>query len=347
MRGEIMPAPDAMVQAAVVGASGYVGMELARLLVLHPQARVRFFVSRAEAGKKVAESVPALDGFCDAKFCAPEDADYSECDAVFFATPPGVAMRSAGELLAQGKTVIDLSPDFRLRSADVFAKWYCEHSAPELLPRAVYGLSESARAEIAKADLIACPGCFATAVALALLPFAARGLTDGAIVVDAKSGVSGAGRRSDRADLLFAEQHGNFKAYAISGHRHQPEMEQTLAAAGGNSELIFVPHLLPAARGIYASAYFPLKENAPHPAETLAEHWRGEPFITVRADEAPQLSQVVGGNRARIGAARLGKNGALVIAALDNLIKGAAGQAVQNMNIRFGIPETAGLAAPG
>ena len=199
-----------------------------------------------------------------------------------------------------------------------------------------------ARPQLKKANLIACPGCFATAAALALLPFA--NYIDGAIIVDAKSGVSGAGKRTDREDLLYAEQHGNFKAYAIGGHRHLPEMVQTLADGGlPKADITFVPHLLPAARGIYLSAYIPLKKNIPPPVQIAADYWRDEPFVSVR-DYAPTLAQVVGSNRTRIGAMTAGNNKtAIVIAALDNLIKGAAGQAVQNMNIRFALPETAGL----
>ena len=337
--------PSSTINAAVVGASGYTGMELARLLHNHPNVNVGVFVSRAEAGRKVGDLIPSLES-SGATFTTPADADFSKCDAVFFATPSCVAMREAAAILEQGKVVIDLSPDFRLRDTKVFAEWYGEHSAPELLPRAVYGLSENAREQIKRADLIACPGCYATAVNLSLLPFAAAGLIDGAVIVDAKSGVSGAGKRADRADLLFAEQHGNFKAYSTTGHRHLPEMLQTISEAGAkDADLIFTPHLLPTARGIYSCAYIPLKKDAPSPAKVLAEHWHGEPFISVRDGNMPSLAQVVGSNRVRIGAQLTGKDGnvALVITALDNLIKGAAGQAVQNMNIRFALPETTGL----
>lgn len=329
-----------MVKAAVIGASGYAGMELSRLLVLHPNADAGLFVSRANAGRAIGDIIPALDGISDACFTAPDEADYEPFDVVFFAAPGGVAMRLAPDMLAQGKVVIDLGADFRLRDEKVFGEWYGEHTSPQLLAQAVYGLSEVAREKLARANLIACPGCFATAAELALLPFVKW--ADGAIVVDAKSGVSGAGKRTDRADLLYAEQHGNFKAYATGGHRHLPEILQTLADAGlPNADITFVPHLLPAARGIYLNAYIPLKENAPPPVQIASEYWRGEPFIVVR-DTAPAMSEVVGGNRVKIGAMTAGKT-AIVIATLDNLIKGAAGQAVQNMNIRFGLPETAGL----
>ena len=330
------------INAAIVGASGYAGMELARLLILHPNVRAEWFISRAAAGREVCDLIPALDGISDCRFTAPDDADFSNCDVVFFAAPSGVAMRAVPKLLEQGKVVIDIGADFRLRDINIFGEWYGEHTAPQLLQKAVYGLSEYARPQLKKANLIACPGCFATAAALALLPFA--NYIDGAIIVDAKSGVSGAGKRTDREDLLYAEQHGNFKAYAIGGHRHLPEMVQTLADGGlPKADITFVPHLLPAARGIYLSAYIPLKKNIPPPVQIAADYWRDEPFVSVR-DYAPTLAQVVGSNRTRIGAMTAGNNKtAIVIAALDNLIKGAAGQAVQNMNIRFALPETAGL----
>lgn len=331
-----------MVKAAVVGATGYAGMELTRLLALHPNVSAELFVSRAAAGRKVAEVIPALDGISDACFTAPEDADYAPFDVVFFAAPGGVAMRDAPGLLAQGKVVIDVGADFRLRDESVFRQWYGKHTAPQLLTQAVYGLSEAMREEIKNANLIACPGCFATAAELALLPFV--NWANGAIVIDAKSGVSGAGKRTDRADLLYAEQHGNFKAYSAGGHRHLPEIVQTLADAGwADADITFVPHLLPAARGIYLNAYIPLKPNAPPPLQIISEHWHGEPFIMAR-EGIPALADIIGGNRVKIGATMASnKTTAIVIVALDNLIKGAAGQAIQNMNIRFTLPETTGL----
>lgn len=331
-----------MIKAAVIGASGYTGMELSRLLILHPDVDAAILVSRTDAGRDVADVIAALEGMIDARFVAPEDADVECCDVVFFAAPGGVAMRDAPGLLARGKVVIDLGADFRLRDERVFGEWYGEHTSPQLLSQAVYGLSESARADIKKANLIANPGCFATAAEIALLPFAKWAA--GAIIIDAKSGVSGAGKRTDRADLLYAEQHGNFMAYATSGHRHLPEIKQTLADAGMTDiDITFVPHLLPTSRGIYLNAYIPLKDGAPPPVRIVGEYWKDEPFITVR-DVAPVLSQVIGGNRVRIGAMTSNNNKtAIIIAALDNLIKGAAGQAIQNMNIRFNIPETTGL----
>ena len=319
-------------------------MELSRLLVLHPDVDAALLVSRAGAGRDIADSIPALDGISDARFTAPEDADYSACDVVFFAAPSGIAMRDAPGLLARGKVVIDLGADFRLRDEGVFAEWYGAHTSPQLLAQAVYGLSEAARAQIKNANLIANPGCFATAAEIALLPFVRWAAAGGAIIIDAKSGVSGAGKRTDRADLLYAEQHENFMAYSVGGHRHLPEIKQTLADAGmPDADITFIPHLLPAARGIYLNAYIPLKPNAPPPLDIAKEYWHDEPFISVR-DGVPTLAQVIGGNRVRISAMTGGnKTTAVVIAALDNLIKGAAGQAVQNMNIRFGIPEAAGL----
>ena len=330
-------------QVAVVGASGYVGEELAIILSRHPNIRRTKFISRALGGTAAAAHFPALRGRTEEVFVAPSAEAFADCDAVFFATPHAVAMHSAAELLESKIVVIDLSPDFRLRDESVFRKWYGDHASPHLLSQAAYGLSESARDTIKNANLIACPGCFATAAELALIPLAAKNAICGAPIIDAKSGVSGAGRRADRPDLLFASQNENFKAYALDGHRHAPEIQQAVAEFGGKiPPIVFQPHLLPSSRGIYASVYIPLQSETDC-AAAIRDHWKGEIFIDVLEDGVPELAQVAKTNRAQIVAHSLRPDLGLVLVALDNLQKGAAGQAVQNMNIRFGLPEAAGL----
>ena len=338
-----MPNP---VRIAVVGATGYAGAELSRLLAAHPGAGRVTHVSRSAAGKPVAEFVPALRGG-DAVFVAPEAAGLENCDAVFFAAPHGVAMAEAPALVEKGACVIDLGPDFRLRDPAVYEKWYGPHSAPELLAESVYGLTESAREEIRAAKIIACPGCHATAAAMAVLPLAKSGAIGGGVIVaDSKTGVSGAGRRSDRPDLLFSEMHANCKAYGLGGHRHHPEIVQALSAFC-DSEIVFVPHLLPLSRGILASVYIPLKAGA-DPHEIVSRHWRDEIFVDVLPEGAsPELARLAFSNRVEISAGRAGRGTALVLVGLDNLMKGAAGQAVQNFNLRFGFAEDAGLRGGG
>ena len=330
-------------QVAIVGASGYVGEELATILASHPHIRRTKYISRALAGTAVSAHFPVLRGRTSETFLPSAPESFAECDAVFFATPHAVAMREAAAILESGAVIIDLSPDFRLRDKSVFQKWYGDHVAPELLPRAVYGLSEAARDKIKDAQLIACPGCFATAAELALIPLAARGMVRGAPIIDAKSGVSGAGRRTDRADLLFASQNENFKAYSPNEHRHMPEIQQAVAEFGGDiPSIVFVPHLLPATRGIYATVYAPVYDGADC-AAAVREHWADEIFADILEDGVPELANVARTNRVQISARNLHSDAGLILVALDNLQKGAAGQAVQNMNIRFALPEAAGL----
>lgn len=312
------------------------------MLAAHPHVGETAYISRTFAGELASSRFPFLRGRTDAVFQDLSPRAFAGRDAVFFASPHEVAMREAAAALEAGAAVIDLSPAFRLRDAGVFGKWYGAHGAPELLSRAAYGLPEAAREKIKTADLIACPGCFATAAELALIPLAAAGMVCGPAVIDAKSGVSGAGRRTGRADLLFAEQADNFKAYAADGHRHLPEIEQAVAEFGGAiPPVIFMPHLLPAVRGIYATVYAPLKAGADC-AAALREYWKDEIFVDVLEDGVPELLHVARTNRAQL-AARVSGGTGVIFAALDNLQKGAAGQAVQNMNIRFGFPEDAGL----
>ena len=344
-----MPNP---VNIAIVGATGYAGAELARLTANHPGVRRTAYVSRSAAGRAVREYVPALRGR-DAVFSHPDEIRLDEFDAVFYAAPHGVAMEEAPALVGKGVAVIDIGPDFRLRDPALYEKWYKRpHAAPALLADSVYGFTEAARDKLPSAKIIACPGCHATAMQLALLPFVkADALREGTVIVDSKTGVSGAGRSSGRSDLLLAEMHGNCKAYAVEGHRHLPETVQALTEFGGSApDIAFVPHLLPLSRGILASVYIPLKDGA-DPAEIVARHWKDEPFIDVLdGGDVPELARVAFSNKAEISARKAagGQNGtALVLVGLDNLMKGAAGQAAHNFNLRFGFAEDAGLRGGG
>ena len=334
---------DSSLKVAIVGASGYVGAELVALLSEHPAVGETVYVSRALAGVSVEDHFRPLRGRVSAKFVAPSPSAFANCDVVFFATPHAVAMNEASALLEAGAVVIDLSPDFRLRDAEVFKQWYGEHSTVSLLSQSVYGLTEVAHSSLKSASLIACPGCYATAIELSLIPLAAANVINGVVIADCKSGVSGAGKRSDRSDLLFAEQSENFKAYAVDGHRHQPEIEQTVNdVAGRMPNMIFVPHLLPTARGIYATLYIPVDKQSDC-AALMRDYWRDKIFIDVLEDGVPSLSEVAHTNRVQLCVKQKTEDIVLVIAALDNLQKGAAGQAIQNMNVRFGISESAGL----
>ena len=329
----------------VAGAAGYTGSELVRLLANHPAAAISAFVSSTAAGSNVADKIQFWRGRRQMAFEPLDNIGDLPGDVVFFATPHAVAMRHAPALLDAGKVVIDLGADFRLQDATVFRQWYGEHSAPELLPQAVYGLPETAREKIKTANLIACPGCYATAIALALLPFVDGGYRLGDVIADAKSGTSGAGRQNGRTDLLLAEMANNYKAYGLSGHRHHPEIMQTLATAGkATPPLTFIPHLLPLARGLFANLYFQMQTPA-DAGSILTKYWRDNPFIEVLPPAlTAELAHAIGGNRLILSAHPLADERVLICATLDNLIKGAAGQAVQNMNIRFGLEETSGLA---
>lgn len=342
-----------MISAAIVGGTGYTGVELLRLLAMHPGIDLRLITSRAEAGTRVDALFPSLRGHVDLVFAEPDDAALGACDIVFFATPHNVAMRSVPALLAAGARVIDLSADFRLRDAGLWSRWYGEpHACPELLAEAVYGLPERHRDTIAAARLVACPGCYPTAVQLGFMPLLAGGYVDPeGLIANAASGVSGAGRQS-RIDNLYAEVSDSFKAYALSGHRHLPEIEQGLAlSAGCPVSLTFVPHLAPMTRGIHATLYARLTE-AGRQADlqaVFASHYRDEPFVDLLpAGDLPQTRSVRGSNVCRIALhVPQGRDTVVVVSVIDNLVKGAAGQAVQCMNLMFGLPEATGLMAPG
>jgi N-acetyl-gamma-glutamyl-phosphate reductase len=334
------------IKVGIVGGTGYTGIELLRILARHPQTELVAITSRKEAGVAVAHLFPSLRGIVDLAYSDPSKADLARCDVVFFSTPNTVAMGEARALLQAGARVIDLSADFRIKDAAVWEKWYkVKHAAPELLSRAVYGLPEVHREDIKVAQLVANPGCYPTAVQLGLLPLVEAGAVDIAhLVADAKSGVSGAGKRTDE-HLLFSEASDNFKAYGVSGHRHLPEIQQGLdAAAGRKVGLTFVPHLVPMIRGIHATLYARVSRNANF-QQMYEDRYQGEPFVDVLPYESePDTRSVRAANTCRIAIHRPRDGDTLVVlSVIDNLVKGASGQAVQNMNIMFGLDETAGL----
>lgn len=339
-----------MIKVGIVGGTGYTGAELLRLFAQHPRARVTLLTSRKEAGQRADAMFPHLRGFCDLSFSAPDAEALAACDAVFFATPHGTAMEMAPALVARGVKVIDLSADFRLRDPAVFQQWYkLEHSARELLAEAVYGLPEVHREAIGKARLVANPGCYPTAVQLGLLPLLeAHAVDTESIVADCKSGVSGAGREA-KIGSLYGEVADSFKAYAVPGHRHGPEILQGVAdIAGAPVGVTFVPHLLPLFRGIHATIYARLKRSDLDLQRLFAERYAGEPFVDVApAGDHPETRGVRGGNTCRI-AVHLApdRKTVVVLSVIDNLVKGASGQAVQNFNLMFGLDEALGLQAP-
>ncbi|WP_426151150.1 N-acetyl-gamma-glutamyl-phosphate reductase [Pseudomonas sp. DC3000-4b1] len=341
-----------MVKVGIVGGTGYTGVELLRLLAQHPQAEVAIITSRSEAGVCVADMYPNLRGHYDhLKFSVPDPAALGACDVVFFATPHGVAHALAGELLAAGTRVIDLSADFRLADADEWARWYNQpHGAPGLLDEAVYGLPEVNRERIRAARLIAVPGCYPTATQLGLLPLLENGLADPArLIADCKSGVSGAGRGAS-VGSLFCEAGESMKAYAVKGHRHLPEITQGLhRAAGGEVGLTFVPHLTPMIRGIHATLYATVVDRSVDLQALYEQRYADEPFVDVMpAGSHPETRSVRGANVCRIAVHRPQEGDLVVVlSVIDNLVKGASGQAVQNLNIMFGLDERLGLAHAG
>ena len=337
-----------MIKVGVVGGTGYTGVELLRLLAGHPEAELVVITSRSEAGKPVSELFPNLRGSLDLAFSEPDIAQLSVCDLVFFATPNGTAMGMTPQLLEAGVRVIDLAADFRLRQADQWEQWYgMPHACPQLLEQAVYGLPEVNRDAVAQAQLVANPGCYPTAVQLGFLPLLEAGLIDREqLIADAKSGVSGAGRKAATGSLL-CEASENFKAYGVAGHRHLPEIRQGLeTASGAPVGLTFVPHLTPMIRGIHATLYAQLLNTGEDLQALFETRYRDEPFVDVLpAGSHPETRSVRGANHCRIAVHRPQQgNTVVVLSVIDNLVKGAAGQAVQNMNIMFGFQEQAGLA---
>ncbi|MFQ5660326.1 MAG: N-acetyl-gamma-glutamyl-phosphate reductase [Gammaproteobacteria bacterium] len=339
-----------MIKAGIIGATGYTGVELLRLIIGHPQVRLELLTSRAEQGKAVADLFPGFRGHTDLVFTDPDSSAVRDCDVVFFATPNGTAMHRVPPLLDSGIKVIDLSADFRLKQADLWEQWYgTRHACPELLQSAVYGLPELNREAIKTASLVANPGCYPTAVILALLPLLDNRLVDvTSLIADAKSGVSGAGRKSV-TQSLYAEVAESFKAYAVSGHRHLPEICQALNdVAEGDISLAFVPHLAPMIRGIHATVYASLADADADLQEVYTKYYHSEAFVDVLPPGShPDTANVRGTNFCRLAVhhAPAGKR-VIILSVIDNLVKGAAGQAVQNMNIMFAFDEQAGLTSP-
>lgn len=337
-----------MIKVAIVGGTGYTGVELLRLLALHPHAQVEVITSRSEEGVRVADMYPNLrEAYPELAFSVPQVETITACDVVFFATPHGVAHGLADEILQSGTRVIDLSADFRLEDADEWAQWYGQpHGAPHLLADAVYGMPEINREAIKGAHLIAVPGCYPTAVQLGLLPLVEAGLADTKqIIASCASGVSGAGR-GVKIGSLFCEAAENMVAYGVGGHRHLPEIRQGLSrAADAPVGLTFVPHLVPMIRGIHATLYATVVDRSIDLQDLFEKRYQHEPFVDVLpAGVCPQTRSVKGSNICRIAVQRP-QNGDVVVvmAVIDNLVKGASGQAVQNMNIMFGLDESSGL----
>lgn len=335
-----------MIKVGIVGGTGYTGVELLRLLAQHAQVELTAITSRKEAGMPVSDMFPNLRGRVALKFTDPVDAPLKQCDVVFFATPNGIAMQQARELLDAGVRVIDLAADFRIKDVALWEKWYgMQHACPELVAEAVYGLCEINRDKVRNARLVANPGCYPTAVQLGFIPLIESGLVDiSHLVADCKSGVSGAGRKAEVA-TLFSESSDNFKAYGVAGHRHLPEIAQGLSLFAGNQVgLTFVPHLTPLIRGIHATLYARLTKDVDLQA-LYEKRYADEYFVDVMpAGTHPETRSVRSANFCRIAVHRpQGGDTVVVLSVIDNLVKGASGQAVQNMNIMFGLPEQMGL----
>ena len=336
-----------MIKAGIIGGTGYTGVELLRLLVGHPEVELVAISSRSEKGKAVSDVFPSLRGQLDLSFCDPDEAALDQCDVVFAATPNGVAMTHAQSLLDSDTRLIDLSADFRIKDPEIWCEWYgMDHACPELIGQSVYGLPEINREQIVGAKLVANPGCYPTAVTLGFTPLLENNLVEtSSLIADAKSGVSGAGRGA-AVGTLMAETADSFKAYGVNGHRHLPEIRQTLSeTAGATVGLTFVPHLVPMIRGIEATLYARLTDTTIDLTALYQERFKSEPFVDVMSSGSlPETRGVRGSNQVRISCFRpQGGDIAVIIVVEDNLVKGAAGQAVQNMNLMFGFNETAGL----
>ncbi|TCM68338.1 N-acetyl-gamma-glutamyl-phosphate reductase [Acinetobacter calcoaceticus] len=342
-----------MITVGIVGGTGYTGVELLRLLLRHPNVQVQLLTSRTEAGKYVYDMFPSLRGQTQLQFSDLDVDALKQCDVVYFATPHGVAMKYAEALVAAGTKVIDLAADFRLQDLEQFEKWYgLEHACPELLKSSVYGLSELNREKIKQANVIGNPGCYPTTVQLGLAPLlrADKVLIEAdRIIIDAKSGVSGAGRKASLG-MIYAENADNFKAYAVSGHRHHPEIVEALENISGQKgvfdNLIFVPHLVPMIRGMFSTIYVDLTDHAVDIdiQQLYEQFYAQERFVDVMpANSSPETRSVRGANQLCIALHQIQPKKLIILVAQDNLVKGAAGQAVQNMNLMFGFAEDAGL----
>lgn len=338
---------NTMIKAGIIGGTGYTGVELLRLLHNHPETEVVAISSRSLNGKRVDSIFPSLVGQSDLTFTLPSDECLDQCDVVFFATPHGVAMESAGAFIQKGIKVIDLGADFRISDADEWSKWYAmKHTQIKLLSSSVYGLPENNRVAIKDAQLVANPGCYPTAIQLALKPLLENQLIDlSNIVADCKSGVSGAGRGANQATLL-CEVGESFKAYGVGGHRHYPEIKQELESmAGSKVGLTFVPHLVPMIRGIFATIYVDLKDEAVDISPYFEDAYSNEHFVTILGGgNYPETRSVKSSNFCQISWQKIANSKKLVVmSVIDNLVKGASGQAIQNMNIMFGFDEKLGL----
>lgn len=338
-----------MIKVGIVGGTGYTGVELLRILATHPEVELTAITSRKEDGLPVSDMFPSLRGRVDLAFSSPDKAKLTECDVVFFATPHGVAMAQAPELLAAGVKVIDLAADFRLQDTAAFEKWYkMPHSCPELLKEAAYGLVELNRDAIRKARIVGNPGCYPTTMQLGLAPLLKADVIDAShLIADCKSGVSGAGRKAE-VSMLFAEAGDNFKAYGVSGHRHSPETVERLQILTGHKVgLLFAPHLVPMIRGMHSTMYARLTKEMDNAAlQALFENaYASEPFVDVMPfGSHPETRSTRASNMLRIALHRPNDGDTIVILVVqDNLVKGASGQAVQCMNLMFGLPETTGL----
>jgi N-acetyl-gamma-glutamyl-phosphate reductase len=339
-----------MIKAGIVGGTGYTGVELLRLLAQHPQVELKAITSRKEAGTPVARMFPSLRRRVDITFTEPTPRALAGCDIVFFATPNGVAMGEARTVLDSGARIVDLSADFRIKDVAEWERWYkTKHAAPELVREAVYGLPEVNRHSVPHARLVANPGCYPTAVQLGFLPLVEAGAVDvDHLIADAKSGVSGAGRKTELS-LMYSEASDNFAAYHVMGHRHWPEIRQGLAqVARRDVGLVFTPHLTPLIRGIHATLYARVTKDVDFQA-LFEERYAKEPFVDVMPEGShPDTRSVRAANTCRIAVHRPPESAKrsdtlVVLSVIDNLVKGASGQAVQNMNLMFGLPETAGL----
>jgi N-acetyl-gamma-glutamyl-phosphate reductase len=334
------------IKVGIVGGTGYTGVELLRLLAQHPYCELSVITSRKESGMPVADMFPNLRGRVGLKFTEPSREALARCDLVFFATPNGVAMNDARALYDAGVRLIDIAADFRIKDVALWEQWYkMKHACPELVGEAVYGLPEVSREGIREARIVANPGCYPTSVQLGFLPLLEGAVVDlDHLIADAKSGVSGAGRKAE-VHTLFAEASDNFKAYGVSGHRHLPEITQGLnAMAGRRVKLVFTPHLTPMIRGIHATLYARVSGSTDLQA-LFEKRYANEPFVDVMPSGShPETRSVRGANTCRIAVHQpQGGDIVVVLSVIDNLVKGASGQAVQNMNIMFGFPETTAL----
>ena len=340
-----------MISVGIVGGTGYTGVELLRILAMHPNAEIKVVTSRSEAGNKVSSLYPSLLPSLDVIFTSPDVAALKECDCVFFAAPNGTAMQMVPVLLKAGVKVIDLAADFRIKDSAIWEHWYKQaHACPDVLQTAVYGLPELHREEIKNAQLVANPGCYPTAVILGFLPLLEAGIANGTqLIADTKSGVSGAGRAAN-VPILFSEAGENFKAYNVNAHRHWPEIKQELELISTHDvNFVFTPHLVPMVRGIFATLYVTKAETATDLASLYKQRYENEPFVQILEEGVlPETKHVRASNQCMLSVSRpYAGDSIVVLSVIDNLVKGAAGQAVQNMNLMFGIEETIGLLQPG